>query len=190
MMIQSQQQQEQLNTECLDITYHFNYDSRWDIDIVKNRKNRKYQKKEASNDLSEQRIRQKVKENRNKVWNMDKKRRERKRKVGRTSKAGQLNEPTECFGWERGQLNKYYDGKLGYRVGVKPRVGAVEAHMSLTDRRKSRADHYICLQHMMQEPNVGWRGNQGWYPRTVLSQMTAEKKSMVFMKKTLESDMQ
>jgi hypothetical protein len=125
------------------------------------------------------RVRQVAKQACKETWRSDRKMRERKRKVGRATKGGQLDEPTECFRGESGEIREYaVHGYGGFwlRGGG---GGAVEAGMSLMERRERRNEHDDCLQHMIQE-GVCRRGTgrrvpvRGWRTRTVLAQMAAE----------------
>ena len=136
-------------------------------------------KREAASALPEHRVRQLAKHACKDTWKTNRRMRERKRKVGRATKGGQLDEPTECFRGESGEIREYaVHGYGGFwlRGGG---GGAVETGMSLMERRERRNEHDDCLQHMIQE-RVCRRGTgrrvpvRGWHTRTVLAQMAAE----------------
>jgi len=129
----------------------------------------------------EHRVRQVAKQACKETWKTNRRMRERKRKVGRATKGGQLDEPTECFHGESGEIREYaVHGYGGFwlRGGG---GGAVEAGMSSMERRERWNEHNSCLQHMIQErvrcPRT-WRllPVRGWRTRTVLAQMAAEER--------------
>lgn len=112
----------------------------------------------------EHRVRQVAKQACKETWKTNRRMRERKRKVGRATKGGQLDEPTECFRGESGQLSEYavYGyGRLRLRGGG---GGAVETGMTTEDRRERWKEHNKCLQGMVTDNGDG-SFRMGWKSR-------------------------
>lgn len=104
-----------------------------------------------------------------KAWAFDKKRRERKRNVGRTSKDAQLVEPTRAY---REQISDMqWANSMGrYRfVGAlapedKDGLGAIEMTMSLEAKRVRLEEHVKCLRYMVTM-SAGNLWKKGWVSR-------------------------